>query len=163
MKKLDKNNDNMITADEVGEEDWKTLLPSDKDGDGRITLEELQAQIRANAVAKPKSPIPGTNGPRPPQQNQPNIPQGNREGTKTKPTTFERNRTTPPATPNKNDKSSSPPVQPDAGKGQGKTTQHSRPGNDDSRQANVSSPWWHLFLPWSEKNSSNSRDTRNIS
>lgn len=158
LKKLDKNKDNVITADEVEEEDWKTLLQSDKDGDGRITLEELQDQIRANAVSKPKSPTPGANGPRTPQQNPPKNPQGNPERTKAKPTTFERNR----STPNKTDKSSQPPAQPDAGKGQGKTTQNARPGSDDSRQANASRPWWHLFLPWSEKNSTNSRDTRNV-
>ncbi|MBC7821255.1 MAG: hypothetical protein IAG10_30580, partial [Planctomycetaceae bacterium] len=162
LKKLDKNNDNVITADEVEEEDWKTLRQSDKDADGQITLEELQTQIRANATSGPKTPAPTENGQRSSEQNQPNKPQGNSEGAKAKPTTFERNRSTPAASPNKTDKSSQPPAQPNAGKGQGKSAQSSRPAHDESQAANSSRSWWHVFLPWSEKNSTKPRDTRNV-
>jgi uncharacterized repeat protein (TIGR01451 family)/CSLREA domain-containing protein len=152
FEKLDTNNDKMITADEVGKEVWKSLRASDKDADGKITLEELRKQIRTNAATKAKTSAPGKNGQPSPNPNQPKKSSGNNEGTKAKPTTFERN----PATPESPNKKS------DAGKDPGKTTLNSRPGNEDAKQVSASRPWWSLFLPWSEKNSTTkSQDTRN--
>lgn len=41
--KLDKNEDGVLTEDEVPEKLWERLVNADKDGDGRVTADELKA------------------------------------------------------------------------------------------------------------------------
>jgi EF hand len=55
IERMDKNGDGRLTKDEVHERFWARLVKSDADGDGAITLEELEA-----SRAKRTSPVATT-------------------------------------------------------------------------------------------------------
>ncbi|MBI1373994.1 MAG: alpha/beta hydrolase fold domain-containing protein [Phycisphaera sp.] len=66
LRELDKNGDKAISKDEAGDKLWERLSKADADGDGKVTVAEIQAAIKANrgngddtpAAAQDKSTAP---------------------------------------------------------------------------------------------------------
>lgn len=88
FKRLDANKDGVITADEIPEgapERLKRLLTQAvKDGDGKITLDELKAAFKARRDAGPRGPRPdGRPSPERQSRSAPPQPRGRAAGTAT--------------------------------------------------------------------------------